>query len=380
MNDYYATLGVSRDASSADIKKAYRKLAREHHPDVAGAEGEAHFKDVAAAYDVLGNDQKRAMYDRGVDPRAGNGGGGGGGAGAAGFGFEDIFETFFGAGAGGGARRGPASRTQRGGDTLVTVEVTLEEAIFGASRDVQVDLAHECGTCHGSCCAPGTSPEPCRQCNGTGSVQRVARSLLGQVMTSSPCPACGGYGSTIASPCTDCSGQGRIHERRTLNVDIPAGVETGTRIRMPGAGDAGTGGGPNGDLYIEIREKAHKTFERRGNELHCTLEVPMSAAALGTVIPIETFDGERDVEVKPGTHSGSTVKLKGLGVGRLQRSGRGDLYVHLDVQTPTDLTDEQEELLRQLAALRVEERPQANLAPLGGGVFARLRDAFMGRV
>jgi molecular chaperone DnaJ len=375
VNDYYATLGVSRDASSADIKKAYRKLAREHHPDVAGPDGEAHFKKVAAAYEVLGNAEKRAQYDRGVDPRAP----GGGGAGAAGFGFEDIFETFFGGG-GASARRGPASRTQRGGDTLVHADVTLEEAVFGVAHEVHVDIAETCGTCQGSCCAPGTSPQTCVQCNGAGSVQRVARSLLGNVMTTSPCPACGGYGSTIASPCPECSGQGRTHARRTIKVDIPPGVETGTRIRMPGTGDSGTGGGPKGDLYIEIREKPHKTFERRGNDLHCTLEVPMTAATLGTVMAVETFDGPQDVEVRPGTHSGSTIRLKGLGVGRLQRQGRGDLYVHLDIHTPTDLTDEQEELMRKLAELRGEEMPQAHLAPIGGGVFARIRDAFMGRV
>jgi len=375
VNDYYTTLGVPRNATAADIKKAYRKLAREHHPDVAGPDGEAHFKSVAAAYEVLGNADKRAMYDRGVDPRAAGGGRGGA---PDGFGFEDIFETFF--GGGGSARRGPASRTQRGGDTLVHAEVTLEEAVFGVARQLQVDLAETCGSCEGTCCAPGTSPQPCRQCNGTGSVQRMARSLLGQVVTSSPCPACGGYGSTIDSPCHDCAGQGRTSARRTVSVDIPAGVETGTRIRMPGAGDAGPGGGPKGDLYIEIREQAHQTFERRGNDLHCTLEVPMTAAALGTVMSVETFDGARDIEVKPGTHSGSTVKLKGLGVGKLQRQGRGDFYVHLDVHTPTDLTDEQEGLLRQLAALRGEEMPEGHLAPIGGGVFARLRDAFMGRV
>jgi len=372
VKDYYAVLGVPRTATEAEIKKAYRKLARELHPDVAGPEGEERFKEVAAAYDVLGHADKRAQYDRGVDPRSASGASGG----PQGFGFEDIFETFFG---GGQQRRGPASRVQRGGDTLVHEDVTLEEAVFGVSRTFTVDLADECATCHGSCCAPGTSPDTCRQCNGTGSLQRVARSLLGNVMTTSPCPMCGGYGTTIATPCTECSGRGRTHARHTLSVDIPAGVETGTRIRMPQVGDAGIAGGAKGDIYVEIRQTPHKVFERRGDDLHCTLEVPMTAAALGTVLELETFDGEQAVEVAPGTHSGTTVKLKGLGVGRLQRGGRGDLYVHLDVLTPSALTDEQEELLRQLAALRGEEMPQATLTPIGHGVFARLRDAFMGR-
>ena len=372
MKDYYGVLGVPRTATEAEIKKAYRKLARELHPDVAGSEGEERFKEVAAAYDVLGHAEKRAQYDRGVDPRAASGASGG----AQGFGFEDIFETFFG---GGQQRRGPASRVQRGGDTLVHEEVTLEEAVFGVSRKFTVDLADECGTCHGSCCAPGTSPQTCRQCNGSGQLQRVARSLLGNVMTTSPCPTCGGYGTTIATPCPECSGRGRTHARHTMTVDIPAGVETGTRIRMPQVGDAGISGGPKGDIYVEIRQKPHKMFERRGDDLHCTLQVPMTAAALGTVLNLATFDGERPVEVVQGTHSGTTVKLKGLGVGKLQRPGRGDLLVHLDVLTPSDLTEEQEELLRQLAASRGEEMPEANLAPIGHGVFARLRDAFMGR-
>ncbi|WP_084037980.1 molecular chaperone DnaJ [Demequina sp. NBRC 110053] len=378
MKDYYAALGVDRNASEADIKKAYRRLARELHPDVAGPESADRFKEVAAAYEVLGNAEKRSQYDRGHDPRSRSGAQ----QGAQGFGFEDIFEQFFGGGAspfGGAAQRGPASRTQRGGDTLVQTAVSLEEAVFGVSREVQVDLADVCSTCSGTCCAPGTSPQQCRQCNGSGVIQRTARSLLGPVMTQSPCPGCGGYGTIIASPCPDCSGQGRTHSRHTITVDIPAGVETGTRIRLANAGDAGTGGGPKGDLYVEIREKAHPTFERRGDDLHCTLEVPMTAAALGAVMAVETFDGEQSVDIRPGTHAGTTVKLKGLGVGRLQRSGRGDLLVHLDVHTPTELDSEQEELLRRLAELRGEEMPAASLAPIGGGVFSRLRDAFKAR-
>jgi molecular chaperone DnaJ len=198
-------------------------------------------------------------------------------------------------------------------------------------------------------------------------------------MTATVCPGCGGYGTVIASPCPECSGQGRTHSRHEVAVDIPAGVETGTRIRMQGGGDAGTAGGPKGDIYVEIRESQHKVFERRGDDLHCTLELPMTSAALGTVAVVDTLDGPQEVDVRPGAHSGSTIKLKGLGVGKLQRGGRGDLYVHLDVQTPTDLDDEQRRLLMELAALRGDELREARLAPIGGGVFARLRDAFMGR-
>lgn len=367
MTDYYDVLGVSRDASQDEIKRAYRKLARELHPDTGGGD-EERFKAVSQAYEVLSTPEKRARYDAGGDP-SGRGG-------PAGFGFEDIFQTFFG---GGGARRGPVSRSQRGGDTLVHAEVTLEEATFGVARDISVSLHDPCATCEGSCCAPGTSPKTCGSCGGTGVVQRVARSLLGQVMSTGPCPTCGGYGTTIASPCPECSGQGRTSSRHTITVDIPAGVETGTRIRLAGHGDAGPGGGARGDVYVEIREKDHKTFERRGNDLHCTVEIPMTAAILGTVLDVETFDGAREVDVRPGTNSGETVKLKGLGVGHLQRNGRGDLYVHLDVVTPSSLTSEQEELVKKLAELRGEERPEARLAPVNAGLFSRLRGAFSGR-
>jgi molecular chaperone DnaJ len=368
VTDYYEILGVPRGASQDQIKKAYRALAREHHPDTGDGGDEERFKAVSQAYEVLSTPDKRARYDAGVDP-SGRGG-------ATGFGFEDIFQTFFGGGAG---RRGPATRTQRGGDTLIHAEVTLEEATFGVARDVTVSLADPCATCSGTCCAPGTSPKTCSSCNGSGVIQRVARSLLGQVMSTAPCPTCGGYGTTIATPCPECSGQGRTHSKHTITVDIPAGVETGTRIRLAGYGDAGTGAGPRGDLYVEIREKAHRSFERRGNDLHCTIEIPMTAAALGTLLTVETFDGSREVEVKAGTHSGQTVKLKALGIGHLQRTGRGDLYVHLDVQTPSALTAEQEELVRKLAALRGETRPEARLAAVNAGLFSRLREAFSGR-
>lgn len=373
MTDYYGVLGVPRDASEADIKKAYRKLARELHPDAGEAGGdEERFKQVTQAYEVLSSPDKRALYDRGVDPNARGGAGAG-----AGFGFEDIFETFF--GGGGRGRRGPVSRVQRGGDTLVDVEVTLEDAVFGVSREVAATLADECAACEGSCCAPGTSPATCSTCGGQGMVQRVAQSLLGQVMASAPCPVCGGYGTIIASPCAECSGRGRTSARHTINVDIPAGVETGTRIRLSGYGDAGVGGGPKGDLYVEIRVKEHKVFERQGFDLHCRLEVPMTAAALGTTLTVDTLDGQRQIEVRPGTQSGETARLKGLGVGRLQRSGRGDLFVHLDVQTPTGLTDDQQELLRTLAEQRGENVTEVRLMPLGQGLLSRLKDAFTGR-
>lgn len=375
--NYYEILGVGRDATQDQIKKAYRRLARELHPDVASGDGaEERFKDVSRAYEVLSNPEKRQMYDRGVDPTAPGGGGAGFGAG---FGFQDIFETFFGAAQGASAQRGPVPRARRGQDALVRLDIDLAEAAFGAHREVPVDTAVLCGTCQGSCCRPGTSPRTCDVCGGRGVVQRVARSFLGQVMTSSPCAACHGFGTVIPEPCPECSGEGRVRSRRTLSVDVPAGVDTGTRIKLTGQGEVGPAGGPPGDVYLEIRERNHDTFVRRGDDLHCTLEIPMTAAALGTAVELETLDGPRTFDIRPGTQPGDVLVERGLGVGHLHVGGRGDLNVHIDVQVPTTLDDEQEALLRRLAELRGEERPASRMAPAYPGVFAKLRDKLAGR-
>ena len=376
-SDYYEILGVSRDASQDEIKKAYRRLARAHHPDVAtGDDAEERFKDISRAYEVLSNPDKRQSYDLGVDPSAPGGGGGNAGAG---FGFQDIFETFFGAASGQGSQRGPVPRARRGQDALVRLDLDLAETAFGVHREVPVDTAVLCPTCAGSCCQPGSSPRTCEVCAGRGTVQRVARSFLGQVMTSAPCAACHGFGTTIPEPCTECAGEGRVRSRRVLSVDVPAGVDTGTRIKLTGQGEVGPGGGPSGDVYLEVRERKHETFIRQGDDLHCTLPVPMTAAALGTVLDLETLDGVQEVDLRPGTQPGQVVTLKGLGVGHLHGAGRGDLHVHVDVQVATQLTDEQAELLRTLARLRGEERPDARLSAAHPGVFSKLRDKLSGR-
>lgn len=375
MSDYYETLGVARQATQDEIKKAYRRLARKLHPDVAGADAADQFKEVSRAYEVLSNPEKRRMYDMGGESALH---GAGGGPAGGGFGFSDIFETFFGAAAG-GASRGPASRARRGQDALVQLEIDLAETVFGGERELTVDTAVLCGTCSGSGCRPGTSPQTCAVCGGRGSVQRMARSFLGQVMTTAPCTACGGYGTTIPDPCPECTGEGRVRTRRTITIDIPAGVDTGTRIRLPGEGEVGPGGGAPGDLYVEIVERPHPVFVRRGDELHCTVEVPMTAAALGTVLTLETLDGPREVDIAPGTQPGHDIRLDGLGVGHLQRPGRGDLHVHVDVTVPNRLDDRQRELLAELAALRGEERVEARLAAQSAGVFSKLRDRFGGR-
>ncbi len=374
MSNYYEVLGVSRDASPEEIKRAYRKKARQLHPDVAGPGHEEEFKEVSTAYEVLSDADKRQMYDLGGEDAVRGGAGFGGGFPGADFGdLGGIFQSFFG---GGAASRGPASRARRGQDSLVAVDVELSDVAFGATRTIPIDTYVTCTACEGSCCAPGTEPVTCSQCNGVGNVQRMTRTLLGQVMTSSPCPGCQGYGTVIVTPCKDCSGEGRTRARQDLEVSIPAGVSTGTRIRMSGRGEAGPAGGPNGDLYLEIHEKPHEFLERDGDDLYTELRVPMTAAALGAVFPLQTLDGEQNVTVKAGSQPGDEVVLDGLGVGRLRRKGRGDLHVSIVVETPTRLDDRQRELLAELARLRGED----DVEPVrDSSVMGKLKERFSGR-
>lgn len=375
MNDYYQDLGVSRDASPEDIKRSYRRLARKLHPDVnPGAEAEEQFKRVSQAYDVLSDADKRQAYDMGSDPYAGAAAGFG-----QGFSFSDIMDAFFGGGAGGGPQRGPRSRAQRGQDALVHVDIDLGEAVFGAETPLVIDTATVCSTCHGEGAQPGTGRRTCDVCGGRGEIQQVQRSFLGQVMTSRPCTACQGFGETIVSPCFECSGDGRVRTRRTMTIRVPAGVDTGTRIQLAAEGEVGPGGGPAGDLYVEVRVRPHDLFSRRGDDLHATLEVPMTAAALGSQVELQTFDGPRTVDVAPGAQSGEQLTMRGLGVTHLRGGGRGDVIVHMAVTTPRGLDEEQSELLRQLATLRGEERPAGRVSPADHGLFGKLRDAFKTR-
>ncbi|MEU7984038.1 molecular chaperone DnaJ [Streptosporangium canum] len=377
-SDYYGTLGVRRDASAEEIKKAYRRLARELHPDVnPDPETQERFKDITQAYEVLSDPNKRQMYDMGADPFAAGAGAGAGGFGA-GFPFSDIMDAFFGA-AGGGGGRGPRSRARRGRNATIRVELDLRESAFGTTRELVVDTAVLCEVCTGSGAAAGTHPDTCDMCHGRGEVSQVTRSFLGQVMTSRPCPQCGGFGSIIRNPCQECSGDGRVRTRRTIKVRIPAGVEDGTHIQLAGEGEIGPGGGPPGDLFLEIVERAHEIFERRGDDLHCTVQIPMTAAALGTILTMETLDGAEELDIRPGTQSGQTIPLYGRGVQRLNETGRGDLLIHVNVETPARLDPAQEELMRELAKLRGEERPPGKFAPGQQGFFSRLRDAFNGR-
>lgn len=368
---------MRRDASQDEIKKAYRRLARELHPDVnPDPETQERFKEITQAYEVLSDPNKRQMYDLGGDPFGGAGAGAGAGGFGAGFPFSDIMDAFFGTATG---ARGPRSRARRGRNATIRVELDLRETAFGTTRELVVDTAVLCEVCHGAGTAPGTHPDTCDMCNGRGEISQVTRSFLGQVMTSRPCPQCGGFGTIIRHPCQECSGDGRVRTRRTIKVRIPAGVEDGTHIQLAGEGEIGPGGGAPGDLFLEIVERAHEIFERRGDDLHCTVQIPMTAAALGTILAVETLDGPEEVDVRPGTQSGQVITMFGRGVQRLNESGRGDLLIHVNVETPTRLDPAQEELLRELAKQRGEERPPGKFAPGQQGFFSRLRDAFNGR-
>lgn len=361
MADHYETLGVGRDATADEIKKAYRKLARELHPDVNPSEEAAErFKLVTHAYDVLSDPNERQRYDLGGDQ---------GGMG----GFGDIFETFFGAGFGGG-QRGPRPRAERGDDAMIRVDVELAEVIFGATRDLTVNTAVLCSTCSGSCCQPGTNPVRCDVCGGSGQVQRQVRSLFGNVVTMHPCGSCSGYGTVIEHPCVECGGKGRVRERRTMTIDIPSGIDTGTRLQMRGGGEVGPAGGPNGDLFIEFRVMHHDVFSREGNDLLATAQVAMTDAILGTTTTVPALDGEVELEVPAGAQSGDVVTVRGRGIQGLRSTVRGDLRIALQVVTPTKLSGREKDLVRQLAALRGEEQP--TLGEFQQGFFGKIRDRF----
>lgn len=281
--DYYALLGVSRDATPDEIKKAYRKLARELHPDVnPDLKSQERFKIITAAYEVLSDPEKRQMFDLGGDPLGSTGGFPGS---TQGFDFGDIMDAFFG---GGGGQRGPRTRSRRGQDAMIRMQIDLAAAVFGATRDITVDTAARCATCDGSGTALDSEAVTCVMCKGRGEIQQVQRSFLGQVMTSRPCPTCQGFGSTIPHPCHECAGDGRVRTRRTITIKVPPGVDTGTRIQLSGEGEVGPNGGPAGDLYIEVMVQPHQVFERQGDELHCALTLPMTAAALGTTVTFDT--------------------------------------------------------------------------------------------
>ncbi len=378
MADLYGVLGVSRGASDDEIKRAYRKLAREHHPDLnpGDATAEEQFKQLTVAYETLSDPEKRRRYD--TFGEAGLGGGGGqdpfGGFGGGGLG--DLIDAFFGGGAGNGRPRAPGG-SPRGPDLETVLDLTFVEAVFGASREVSVRAAVGCETCAGTGAAAGTRPTTCTTCGGSGELRRVRQSILGQMVTASPCHRCGGLGQEVTTPCETCRGEGRVTRPRTYTVDVPAGVDHGATLRLEERGAAGPRGGPSGDLFVHLRVGSHPQFTREGADLISVVHVPFTAAALGLDIAFETLDGTEDLHVAPGTQSGREVRLKGRGVPELRRVDRrgeqvrGDLIVRIVVDTPTGLTAKQEDLVRQLAT----ERGEA-VAPSDPGLLGRIRSAF----
>ena len=371
MADFYATLGVNRDSSFDEIKKVYRKLAREFHPDInPDPQAAEKFKEITTAYEILSDPEKRQRYDLGGDPFSQFGGG-------TNFGFGDIMDAFFG---GGSSNRGPRARMRAGQDALIRVELDLQEACFGAERELNLETAVTCEKCSGSGCANSSRPNVCAICKGRGETQQVTRSIIGQVMTSRPCAACQGYGSVITDPCGECAGEGRVRARKVIPIKIPAGVETGNRIQMNGAGEVGPGSGPAGDLYVEIVEIPHDFLVRDVDDLHISVVIPMTSAALGAKFMIDTLDGQQEVVIKSGFISGNILTLKDLGMNKLRGSGRGDLIVHVEVSTPGKLSKEQEELLKSLAKVRGESGENVEIhrrtSAHSSGIFGRFRDAF----
>ncbi len=353
--DYYEVLGVDKNASDADIKKAFRKLARKYHPDVnpGDKDAEAKFKEINEAYDVLSNAEKRQQYDQfGHDaPNFGAGGfggfGGGGFGGSADFGdLGDIFNMFFGGGGGAGAQ---ANSPRQGADLRYDLTLSFEDAVFGCKKTITVDRWVTCSTCGGSGAKPGTSAETCSRCHGTGRVTSMQQTPFGRMQTQTTCPECGGRGKVIKEKCPDCGGTGRKRESKTLEVNVPAGVDNGTRLRMAGEGEAGENGGPSGDLYIYIRVRPHEIFTRDDTDIYMEQKINVAQAALGDEIEVPTLEGRIKFTIPAGVQSGARFRLKGKGVKGMRSYGKGDQYVTVIVETPKNLTDEQRQLFEKLA-------------------------------
>lgn len=359
--DYYEVLGINRDASDDEIKKAYRKLAMKFHPDrnPDNPKAEEHFKEAKEAYEALSDEQKRAAYDQYGHAAFEAGGMGGGnpfGAGnAQGFDFSDIFGDIFGGARGGAGGRGRSS-AQRGSDLRYNMEVTLEQAARGTETQIRIPTLAECDTCHGSGAKPGTSPTTCSTCGGHGQV----RMQQGFFSIQQACPRCHGNGKMISSPCKDCNGNGRVKQHKTLSVKIPAGVDNDDRIRLSGEGEHGANGGPPGDLYVVIQTKPHAVFQRDHNDLHCEMPVSFTTAALGGEIEIPTLDGKASIKIPPESQSGKTFRLRGKGIKGIRSTTHGDLHCHIVVETPVNLTDRQKELLREFESISDENSDHHN--------------------
>ncbi|WP_428426889.1 molecular chaperone DnaJ [Pararhizobium sp.] len=370
--DLYETLGVAKTADEKELKSTFRKLAMKYHPDKnpGDAEAEKTFKEISLAYEVLKDPQKRAAYDRYGHAAFEQGGMGGGGAGMGGGagGFSDIFEDIFGEMMGGGRQRRSSGGRERGADLRYNMEITLEEAYAGKTAQIRVPTSITCDVCTGSGAKPGTKPTTCATCQGSGRV-RAAQGFFSIERT---CPTCQGRGQTIADPCGKCHGQGRITEERSLSVNIPAGIEDGTRIRLSGEGEAGLRGGPSGDLYIFLSVKPHEFYQRDGADLYCSVPISMTTAALGGKFDVATLDGTKSrVSVPEGTQAGKQFRLKAKGMPVLRSSQVGDLYIQIQIETPQKLTKRQRELLKEFEELSSKENN-----PESAGFFSRMKDFF----
>ncbi len=376
--DYYELLGVNRGASDDEIKKAYRRLALQYHPDRnSSPDAGERFKEVTEAYQVLSDSEKRGLYDRfghaAFDRTSGGVGAGVDFSNFAGFGIDDIFESFF----GGAASRGARQRVQRGQDLRYDLQLTLEEAVFGTEKEITLNKHGLCTRCSGSGNEPGSQPEACTRCGGSGELRRVQQSIFGQIVNVTMCDRCHGEGSVIANPCHDCSGRGVVRGNKTLRVSIPAGAEDGLQIRLSAEGEPAPRGGVPGNLYIVLHVQPHRYFKRQGNDLMIEVPINVAQATLGAEFKVPTLDGkEVVVKVPAGTQSGRIVRLKGEGVPYLRERGRGDLQVHLKVRIPTELSDDQRKLFKQLAA--TFEGTHVNTPSENKSFFGKVKDVFGG--
>ncbi len=374
--DYYEVLGVQKGASDAELKKAYRNLAKKYHPDVnpGNKEAEAKFKEANEAYEVLSDPQKRSRYDQfghaGTDPN-GFGGGAGGFSDFDFGGIGDIFETFFGGSGFGGGRSRSKRGPQKGADIKYSMEISFEEAAFGIEREINVSRMEVCSKCTGTGAKPGTNASTCQHCNGTGQVQIKQNTPFGQFINTKTCDVCKGEGKIITDPCPACNGKGKLRNNVKLKINVPAGIDDGQTISLRGEGDPGSKGGPNGDLFLNIRVKPHPLFKRQGNDVVCEVPITFTQAALGAELEVPTLDGKVKYTVPEGTQTGSVFRLKGKGIPFLRGNGRGDQYVKVNIDVPKKLNEKQKALLKEFAELSGDEVHEQRK-----GFFDKMKDAF----
>lgn len=371
--DYYEVLGVSKSASKDEIKKAYRKLSKKYHPDInKEADAADKFKEITEAYEALNDDNKRAHYDQfgHTDPNQGFGGFGGGADFGGGFGFEDIFSSIF----GGGTRRRDPNAPRQGADLQYTMTLQFEEAVFGKETDIEIPREEECSTCHGSGAKPGTKPETCSHCGGSGQINVEQNTAFGRIVNRRVCHHCSGTGKYIKDKCSTCGGSGNVKKRKKIHVKIPAGIDDGQQLRVAGQGEPGVNGGPPGDLYVVFHVRSHEFFERDGDDIYCEMPLTFAQAALGDEIEVPTLHGKVKLKIPAGTQTGTKFRLRGKGVPNVRGYGQGDQHIHVRVITPTKLTEKQKQLLREFTEISGNGAPDEQ----HDNFFAKVKRAFKG--